>query len=213
MRRAASVALLCLTAFVLPAKAVDIDDVFGQYEEIIPAQPTAAKDKVEVLEVFWYGCPHCYRFQPQINAYEKNHPSYVNFHQMPAVLSPQWRPQAKIFYTAVAMKGLDKVHAPVFHTIHRDKKKLDSAEAVRGLFEEHGLDGKKFDSVFKSFGVDSQVRRAEQMTQRYGVNGVPMVIVNGRYRTGGALAGSYEDVMKVIDVLVEAERERMGLAK
>lgn len=186
-------------------------DIFGEYEDISPPQPTGAKGQVEVVEMFWYRCPHCYRFQPTITAYEKTLPEWVKFTRMPAVLSPQWRTQAQVFYTAKALKVLEKVHGPIFDAIHRDRRELVEQADIREFFGEHGVDGAKFDAAFASFGVDAQVRRAAQMSGRYGINGVPTMIVNGRYRTGATLTGSHGRVLEVVDTLAKMEGRRMGI--
>jgi thiol:disulfide interchange protein DsbA len=193
------------------ASAASLDDIKGMFEPVTPPVATKSSDKVEVVEVFWYRCPHCYRLQPTMIQYEKTKPDYVEFIRMPAVLSERWKPAAKAFYTAVALDALEKIHGPMFAAIHQERKPMQTDEEVKELFVSHGVDGAEFDKRWKSFGVDSQVRRATKKAADYGITGVPTIIINGRYRTGPRLTGSAEATLEVIQALVEAERERMGL--
>ena len=193
------------------ASAASLDDIEGMFEPVTPSVATKSSDKVEVVEVFWYRCPHCYRLQPTMIQYERTKPDYVEFIRMPAVLSERWKPAAKAFYTAVALDALEKIHGPMFAAIHQERKPMQTDEEVKELFVSHGVDGAEFDKRSKSFGVDSQVRRATKRAADYGITGVPTIIINGRYRTGPRLTGSAEATLEVIQVLVEVERERMGL--
>ncbi|MBT6278006.1 MAG: thiol:disulfide interchange protein DsbA/DsbL [Chromatiales bacterium] len=204
---------LLLALLCGPASALDEDDIMGMHERLSPPQPTADPSKVEVLEVFWYKCPHCFRFQNHILRYESTKPDYVDFQRLPAVVSDAWKPQAQAYYTAVALKGLDNVHGAMFGAIHVDGQKMDTTQEVRALFVRQGLDGAKFDKHFKSFGVDSMVRRAQKRSRSYGIRSVPTVIINGRYRTSAQHAGSFEQAIAVIETLVELERKRMGIEK
>ena len=193
------------------ASAASLDEIKGMFEPVTPPVATKSSDKVEVVEVFWYRCPHCYRLQPTMIQYERTKPDYVEFIRMPAVLSERWKPAAKAFYTAVALDALEKIHGPMFAAIHQERKPMQTDEEVKELFVSHGVDGAEFDKRSKSFGVDSQVRHATKKAADYGITGVPTIIINGRYRTGPRLTGSAEATLEVIQALVEAERERMGL--
>ena len=193
------------------ASAASLDDIEGMFEPVTPPVATKSKDKVEVVEVFWYRCPHCYRLQPTMIQYEQTKPDYVDFIRMPAVLSERWRPAAKAFYTAVALDALEKVHGPMFAAIHQERRPMQTDEEVKELFVSHGVNGAAFDKRSNSFGVDSQVRRAAKRAADYGITGVPTIIINGRYRTGPRLTGSAEATLEVVQTLVELERERMGL--
>lgn len=188
-----------------PAKEPDRFDIYGQYERVTPPQATATGDKVEVLELFWYGCPHCAHFEPHLQAWLKTKPEGVTFRRLPAVFRSSWIPQARAYFTAELLGVLDQTHQALFDAIHRDKRPLNDREALAGFFVEHGVDRDKFMQTYDSFAVQSKVRRAQIMTQRYGIQGVPSVIVNGRYRTSGSLAGSYANMIKVMNILAAEE--------
>ena len=200
--------ILAIFTLVGTAQAADEIEIEGLYRTITP-QPTADPDKIEVLEVFWYRCPHCFAFKPYIDKYEQSKPDDVYLKRMPAVLRDNWIPQAKIFYLAETLGVLERLHGAVYTAIHKDKRSLSSRSNIKAFFVENGVDGDEFDAAFDSFALDAQVRQANAQTRYYGVTGTPTIIINGRYRTSGALAGSYDAVMTVIDVLVEKERKRM----
>lgn len=211
MRLSTLLALLSLLCAALPAQAVDDFDILGQYERVSPPQAAGDAQSVEVLEVFWYKCPHCYRFLPYMQAYEADKPDHVTVRRMPAVLAEDWRVQARAFYAASSMGALDRLHGPLFDAVHQGGRSMDEPEQVKRLFLDLGVEEAEFDRHYRGFSVDAQVRKAEQLTRAYGVNGVPTLIINGRYRTSGALAGSFERALEVAAVLVEMERERLGI--
>jgi thiol:disulfide interchange protein DsbA len=190
-------------------QALDEKEIEGMYRTLAP-QAVQDPKRVEVLEVFWYRCPHCYAFQPHVESYVAGLPDYVNFRRMPAVLRDSWIPQTKTFYAAEALGVLKTLHKPIFDAIHQKRRPMSSRSDIKSFFVEHGVDGARFDAVFDSFSLDAQVRQANAQTRRYGLTGVPTVIVNGRYRTSGQLAGSYETMVEVIKTLVEKERKRIG---
>jgi thiol:disulfide interchange protein DsbA len=175
------------------------------YELVSPAQPTANPAKVEVIEVFWYGCPHCYRFQPYINAWARTKPDNVDYIRLPAVLNENWAIHAQAYYTEEALGVTDKIHADLFDAIHRDKRRIDSEKSLQDFFVAHGVSADQFRNTFHSFAVDSKVQRARQMTQRYGIDGTPSIIINGKYRTGPGMTQSYERLIDVMNFLIAQE--------
>lgn len=177
------------------------------FEAVTPAQPVEEPGKIEVVEIFWYGCPHCYDAEPIIKAWVAAQAEDVVFRRLPGVFRRNWVPHAKAFYTAEALGVLDSIHAPLFDAIHRDRQPMDTPQALEALFVEHGVTAEDFRKTFNSFTVDSKVRQAMQMTRNYGITGVPAVVVNGAYRTSGAMAGSFETLLKVMDHLVAKARE------
>ncbi len=202
-----------LAAWMLPAPPALAQEFSpeGRYEVVDPPQPTADPKRVEVLEIFWYGCPHCNRFQPHIRAWEARKPDYVNFVRMPAIFNRIWELHARAYYAAAALGVLEKTHQALFDAIHKEGRKLTDREALARFFEEHGVPRADFDKAFDSFAVDSGIRRSRVMQARYGIRGVPAVIVNGKYRVSGSLAGSYPNMIKVIEAL--AEREHRALQR
>jgi len=199
----ALVAILLL-AVVMPLQAAYKEGV--EYKRISPAQVTASADKVEVVELFWYGCPHCHRFQPYVEKWLETAPDNVEYIRMPAILNASWAFYTRTFFAAQAIGVLDKVHMPLFNAIHTQKRRLNSERALVKFMEELGVDGAAFQKAFNSFGVDSKVRRAKQMTRRYQTEGTPSVIINGKYRVdAGMMTGGFAGMIKVMDYLVELE--------
>lgn len=178
-----------------------------QYKALAQPQATASADKIEVVELFWYGCPHCYRLEPVIGNWLKNKPDDVEFVRMPAIIGPPWELLAKAYYTAEFLGVMDTVHYALFDAIHKDKKKVVDEAAVQAIFEAQGVSAEDFRNTFNSFAVAVKVNNAKMMTKRYAISGVPTIIINGKYNTSGSLAGSNENILKVVDYLVEQERQ------
>lgn len=171
-----------------------------------PVSTSVKKGQVEVVELFWYMCPHCFRFEPVMNKWLKNKPANVVFKRIPAIFSPRWRFFAKIFYTAQLLDVEEKIHKPLFDALHREKARLGNAAAMAGFFEKHaGIKKQDFMDVFNSFSVDAKVRKAEDLSKRYGAQGVPTLIVNGKWRTGGTIAGGHEGMIEVANHLIKLE--------
>ncbi|MGD8559065.1 MAG: thiol:disulfide interchange protein DsbA/DsbL [Gammaproteobacteria bacterium] len=175
------------------------------YERVLPAQPTTTDDKVEVVEMFWYGCPHCNALEPYVKRWEKKMPAEAKFVRMPAIFRPMWELHARAYYTAEILGVLDKTHSAMFAAIHQQKRRLDTQEALQKFFAEHGVSKEDFDRVFRSFAVEAKIRRAKDMSQRYGIQGVPALVVNGKYRTGAKLAGGNANIFRVVNFLVAKE--------
>ena len=203
---------LLLTPFVSLAASQQVNFQEGvSYQTIVPQQPTSDKDKVEVVELFWYGCSHCHRFQPVIERWLKTIPANVKYVRLPAILNDSWTLLTKAFYTAEALGVLDKTHAALFNAIHNQKRRLDTEEAVIAFYAEQGVDSAEFRKVLNSFSTDSKVRRARLMTQRYGTTGTPSVIVNGKYRVDPGMAGGdFATMINIIDFLVKKESPGKG---
>lgn len=175
------------------------------YETISPAQPTANPAKVEIIEFFWYGCPHCYSFEPLLEKWVKALPKNVEFIRQPAVFSDLWGKHAKAYYTAEALGVVDKIHADFFDAVQNKKLKLETEDELAKFFVSHGVKEDDFRNAFHSFLVDAKLRQATAMAARYGVTGVPAIIINGKYRTNGTLAGSHEKMIEVMNQLIKQE--------
>lgn len=207
-----------ITMLVWAVTPVAAFDEGFEFTEISPAQPTASSKKVEVLELFWYGCPHCNDFEPHLNKWLKNKPDNVEFVRMPAIFRDSWVPHARAYYTAEALGVLDKTHSAFFHAVHRKKQRLESEKDIGDFFVEQGVKQEDFTKSWNSFLVQSRVKRAVGMTRRYGIKGVPAMVVNGKYRTGAKQASindpggaSYANVLKVVDWLVQRESKLAGV--
>jgi protein dithiol oxidoreductase (disulfide-forming) len=175
------------------------------YEVLSPAQPTQNPDKIEIIEFFWYGCPHCYHLEPDLNKWLKSKPENVEFIRMPAVFSSLWEKHAKAYFTAEALGVVDKVHADFFDAIQNKKQTLDTEEALLKFFTSHGVSEADFKNAFGSFLVDAKVRQAKALAPRYGITGVPAIIINGKYKTNGPLAKSQENMINVMNQLIKQE--------
>ncbi|RKZ68593.1 MAG: thiol:disulfide interchange protein DsbA/DsbL [Candidatus Parabeggiatoa sp. nov. 3] len=210
--------LVCLTAsglFLTAAiHAAGNDPHADKYVRIDPPQPTDNPRKVEIVELFWYTCPHCKYFD---NYYLKNwlkmQPDYVAFRQMPAVYEKDSRiPLAKAYYVADALGVLEQIHTPLFEAIHDKKRNMNSQEALQKFFlDKAGISKEEFNETYNAFGIQPKITRATEMTGRYGVDSVPTIIVNGKYRLTSDKTDGYIAMMKIIDDLIEIERQAMGL--
>ncbi len=196
-----------LAALLIGPASAETVLVEGQnYQLITPKQATQNEGKIEVVEVFWYGCPHCYEFEPHLEQWLQTKAEDIVFTRMPGVFRKQWETHAKVFYAAQALGVLDKVHRPLFDAIHREKKELDTDDALVAFVAAQGVDADAFKQAYNSFEVDAKVRQAKYMTMQYGISGVPSMIVNGEYRSSGGLAGSYENLMAVVGLLADKVR-------
>lgn len=189
--------LFCFTALV---KAED-------YEVVTPAQPVQNSAKVEVIEFFWYGCPHCYSLEPSMVEWLKNKPANVEFIRQPAVFSDLWGKHAKAFFTAEALGVGEKVHADFFDAIQNKKQKLVTEDELAKFFADHGVKDEDFRAAYNSFLVDAKMRQAETMGARYGITGVPALIVNGKYRVTATTAKSQENMLNVTNQLIQKESQ------
>lgn len=176
------------------------------YQPVTPPQPVATPGKHEVIEVFWYGCPHCYDFEPYIERWQAAKPPDVEFRRLPAVFRKEWRVHAQAYYAAEALGVLDEVHVALFKAMHAEKRRLDDETSLAAFFAEHGVKPEDFKGAFNSFAVESKVQQAMQLVPKYGITGVPAVVVDGKYLTSASMAGSYDELLKVIDFLLDLER-------
>lgn len=167
---------------------------------------TASESGVEVAEVFWYGCPHCYSFKPLVESWAEDKPDYVNYVKIPAALGASWVPHAKAFYALEAMGELDKVHDALFDALAGERRPLNSGEALADFVAEHGVDGEAFLKNFNSFGVNARMQQAQSKIRGARVTGTPTMLVAGKYRVTASMAGSHEAVLEVVDYLIEKER-------
>lgn len=181
------------------------EDFSGSYEVVTPPQPTLTQSKIEVMEVFWYGCPHCHSLEPYLEKWLATKPDNVEFVRLPGVLNQSWVPHARAFYTAQKLGVMDKIHKPLFDALHKDKKPIYTEDALREFFIEQGVDGDAFDKVYRSNEIDTRVKQALVMARNYKLTGVPALIVNGKYMTSGSLAHSFDNLLKTVDYLVGLE--------
>lgn len=210
MRKLGSIAAVALLAGALaqfPAIAADAPVAGKDYVAVNPAQPTDSKGKVEVLEFFSYGCPHCHEFEPLLEKWTKAQSKDVEFKRVPITFGRDvWVPLAKMYYALEALGELDRMHPIVFDAIHNQRTPLNVENAQFEWMAAKGIDGKKYQEVYKSFAVQSKVARAQQIAAAYKITGVPTMAVGGRATTSGSLTGSHEAMMRVVDQLVVTAR-------
>lgn len=171
---------------------------------------TRDNSKVEVVEVFWYGCSHCYHFEPLVAQWKKQQADDVDFWQSPAIWNNTMKLHAKAFYTAKALGVADKLHTPLFTTLVVERKNLGSKGQIGKLFTSFGVDRDKFDKAFDSFGVNSQVTQADARARSYKISGTPEMVVNGKYRVGAKKAGGQKEMLEIVDYLVAKERAMLA---
>lgn len=181
------------------------------YTKLTKPQSTESGDKVEVLEVFMYSCPHCFHLEPTIDKWLATKPENVEFRRMPAVFGPKVVPHARAFYAAEMMGAEDRLHMPLFRALHEQKRQIYDEDALVAFAEDQGIDGAEFRKNFNSFFVNMKVRRAQEMGKRFGIDGVPSVIVNGKYRTSPSQTGSRDKMVKVIDHLIGVESGQVAV--
>lgn len=184
----------------------------GTYDLIDPPQPTDSPDKVEIVDVFWYGCPHCYSFLPSMEALDKRKADYIEIRRMPAIFRDSWAIHARAYYTAKLLNAVESVHRPLFEAIHEKNQPLNTPALLREFFVAQGVDGKDFDKTFESFAVETMLRKSVLMQGRYGVRGTPSVIVNGKYRVSAGKAGGYGEMVDVAEALAEREHLKQKMA-
>jgi len=185
------------------------------YAQLVPTQPTVGgADKIEVAEIFWYGCNHCYDFEQFINRWKETKDADVRFVRIPATWNPLVRLHAQLYYTEEVLaksgqlKDPETFRAAVFAEYHRRGNRMASLDAIQAIFEKHGVSEEDFMSTWESFEVAQKLRVADDLQRRYSITGVPAVVVNGKYRSGAAEVGGYPQLLELIDELVERERIR-----
>ena len=178
------------------------------FTKLTTAQGTSsAPDVIEVAEVFWYGCPHCYNFEPYIDRWTPSLPDDVRFIRLPVMWNPTNQMHARIFYTAEALKKLDDMHSEIFKEMHINRKMLTSEDEIRAFFARFGVSEDDFNNTFRSFPVESSLKRARNLTvERYRVQSVPLLVVNGKYLTTGPGVKNFDDMLAVTEELIERER-------
>ena len=200
--------------FVFAAGVAAAQAVPGKdYRVINPPQPTDSGRKIEVLEFFWYGCPHCNNLQPPLSAWLKRKPADVEFKRVPAVFQDSWIPLTKAYLTIEAMGLVDKLHHDVFSAIHEQKIRLQDTKVLFDWVAKHGVDRQKFIDTYNSFAVQSRAQRSVDMTRNYDIPGTPALAIDGRYLTAPSMTLNpdnsidYERFFRVVDELVALARK------
>ncbi|RGE42931.1 thiol:disulfide interchange protein DsbA/DsbL [Comamonas testosteroni] len=172
-----------------------------------PASVSAPAGKVEVIEFFWYSCPHCNAFEPQFEAWAKSQPAEVVVQRVPVAFNASFVPQQKLYFALEGMNLLPQLHAKVFRAIHVERNRLATDDAIFDWIGKQGVDVAKFKGVYNSFTVSNQLRKATQLQNEYDVEGVPAMGVAGRYYTDGTKAGNMDNVLRVVNSLIASSRK------
>jgi thiol:disulfide interchange protein DsbA len=178
------------------------------YVKLSQPVPTPGGGKVEVIEFFWYGCPHCNAFEPTLDAWAKRLPADVAFRRVPVAFRDEpFGAHQRIYYALEAMGQLEAVHRKVFYAIHNERARLDKPADIAAFMTKNGVDGTKFLDVYNSFSVQTKCRQAKQLSEAYKIDGVPAIGVQGRYYTSVGLAGSPDRALAVTDFLIQQARK------
>ena len=194
-------ALMLLASFNVLAADPQIGKDFDKTLQVIPSDNP---NKIEVTEVFWYGCIHCYHMDPLLNTWVKKLPADVVFKRIPGLPKPTWAPMAKAFYAMDDLKLSDKLHTALFDAINKEKvlDPTNEIAAIDWMAKKSGLDKSKVDAAFKSFSMNNKLNQAAQFFRATGATGVPSFIINGQFITSSTMAGGNEQALKTVDYIV-----------
>jgi thiol:disulfide interchange protein DsbA len=178
------------------------------YKPLVPAQPTSVSPgQVEAVEIFWYGCPHCFALDPSVESWRKSGKApYVQFVRVPAMWNDMLKTHARLFYTVEALGKLEELHPVIFREINVNRNLLDTTDKIVAFLGQHGVTADAYKKAANSFAVEAKLKRAEELNRRYRVQGVPMVVVNGKYTADVGSAGGNQQLLQLIDELASRER-------
>lgn len=200
-----------LTALILliSTQLMAAPQLGNEFKQTTQAIPTDTSAKIEVTEIFWYGCPHCYHLETPLSSWVKKLPEDVYFKRVPGVPRQDWAPMAKAYYTLEALGLVEKLHGPLFAAIHKQKVLNPTSEkdAIEWITRQSGLDRKKVAETFNSFSVNTKVMQAVQVFRASGATGVPALIIDGKYLTSNTMAGGNDAVLKVADYIIANVRK------
>jgi len=202
--------ILLGVAMLVLAAGVTADDkpVFEagvHYAQISKSVPTRSADKIEVVSVFGYLCPHCNNFEPMLQAWEKNLTDEIDYHHIPVVFSRNWAPLARGYYVA-DMKGLvNETHQAMFDAVHMQNRRFNDENDLAAFYSGYGIDPEEFRKLYNSFAVDTKLNQGMAKVQSYEVTGVPSMVVNGKYRVTASMAGGSAQMLQVVNYLIEKE--------
>ena len=188
------------------AQSPKIEEGFD-YRILPTPQPLESKGKVEVIEFFWYGCPHCYDFEPELNAWLKRQPKDVIFRKIPVAFRDDFMPHSQLFYALEAMGKGDALNDKVMYAMHKENKRLMTENEIADWAASQGIDRNAFMATYRSFAVVSKARAARQMADAYRIDGVPTIVMQGRYVTSPSIAGTKAKAISVMEHLEQKIRK------
>jgi thiol:disulfide interchange protein DsbA len=207
MRRLMGGCLAMLMLFPVLARAEFTEG--RQYMQVPFPTPVETGNKVEVREIFWYGCSHCYVLEPGLTRWLKKLPANAEFVRTPATAAPRWVIHAQAYYSFEALGAMEKLHGAFFKAVQEQPGALNDEKGITDFAGRHGIDRKKFTEAFNSFGVRLKLEKAKQVNQDLNINSVPTLVVDGKYLTSAAMAGGEEAMFKLLDQLIsKAAKER-----
>ncbi len=185
---------------------VEFEEGF-HYHMIFPAVPVQATEAgdVEVLELFWYGCPHCYTFEKYLDSWKQNKAGHVKFIRMPVALNRGWTPHARAYYALEKMDEAERIHPLFFEAIHVQGRRVRDMESISRFLSQHGVDTEEFEKAYNSSYVEERIQHSKQFVRNTGTSSVPTVIINGKYRSTASVAGGHDRLLQLIDYLVQQE--------
>jgi thiol:disulfide interchange protein DsbA len=210
LRKALVALLFTFTLAAAGARAQSGLELGRDYIRLDPPHPVMSGDKIEVIEFFYYGCPVCYELEPKLSRWYFNSPGSVVLRRVPALSSHDWDNFAKLFYTLKAMGQLSRLHWPVYDNFHFRGMKLNEEPVMADWVAHNGLDKQKFIDIYRSPQIQAKLAKARKMTKDYGIEGVPSIVVDGKFLTSARMAGSTDKLMHVVEQLVELARKERG---
>lgn len=183
-----------------------------EFDAVAQTIPTDDPKKIEVMEIFWYGCSHCFQMEQPLNAWLKNKPADVNFKRIPGIPNASWAPMAQVYFTMESLGITDNLHSKLFHAIHKEKSlnPANQKAALDWLVANSGMDRSKVEETFNSFTVNTNMKRAAQIFRSSGATGVPSLVIDGKYITSGTMAGGNAQALQVTDYILNNIRETKG---
>ncbi len=211
--------LVCVFALLLVLPASGIAQAPGSQApvraeveyRVIKPQPVSQPGSIEVIDFFWYGCPHCYNLQPALERWISRKPADVIVRRIPAVLRDSWAPHARIYYTLEALGEVERLHQRVYVAYHVEKLGLSKAEIASDWAVSNGIARERWDETYNSAAVQRKVEEAGRLARAYSIAGTPSLVVNGRYLTSGSMVDSVERTVAVLDGLVQKVRAEAAL--
>jgi len=201
---------------IAPAQAAQQPVAGKEYLIVKPPQPTDSGNKVEVLEFFWYGCPHCFNLQASLEVWLKRKPADVDFKRVPAIFQDSWVPLTRAYYTLEAMGLVDRMHQELFATLRKQHVSLKDANAIFDWAAGKGIDRKKFTDTYNSFGVNGKTQRSIELTRKFDIPGTPALVIDGKFIASPSMTLKsdrvidYERYFEVVDALIAESRKGKG---